>query len=90
MSRPISLLWIALAHRHESRLRLGANHRVPNHYHRHAANRSHERAPDSLVERKGLTLRLLAHYRCSSYNLVTEVDPKGWTKFGRRLDGAAG
>jgi hypothetical protein len=20
----------------------------------------------------------------------TEVDPKGWTKFGRRLDGAAG
>jgi hypothetical protein len=21
---------------------------------------------------------------------VPEVDPKGWTKFGRRLDGAAG
>jgi hypothetical protein len=22
--------------------------------------------------------------------LLSEVDPKGWTKFGRRLDGAAG
>ena len=23
-------------------------------------------------------------------NVSFEVDPKGWTKFGRRLDGAAG
>jgi len=24
------------------------------------------------------------------YGVTLEVDPKGWTKFGRRLDGAAG
>ena len=23
-------------------------------------------------------------------SILTEVDPKGWTNFGRRLDGAAG